>query len=57
VTSTVNDLGKWMRMMLVLEFTMAGDKSLVHFDVRADSQATRVTIDLLNGNGLGTFTR
>jgi len=44
-------------MMLVLEFTMAGDKSLVHFDVRADSQATRVTIDLLNGNGLGTFTR
>ena len=41
----------------VLEFKMAGERSLVQLDVGADGQATTLEIDLLNGNGLGTFTR
>jgi hypothetical protein len=41
----------------VLEFKMAGEKSLVHFNLGGGGQATSLKIDLLNGNGLGPFTR
>jgi CubicO group peptidase (beta-lactamase class C family) len=41
----------------VLEFTMAGEKSLARFSAGADGKASSVKIDLLNADGLGTFTR
>ena len=49
--------GDTLLMEHVLEFKMAGERSLVHFDVGAGGQASSLEIDLLNGNGLGTFTR
>ena len=49
--------GDTLAMEHVLEFKMAGEKSLVHFDVGAGGKATTLEIDLLNANGLGAFTR
>jgi hypothetical protein len=49
--------GDTLVMEHVLEFKMAGERSLVHFNVGGGGQATSLKIDLLNGNGLGTFRR